>query len=259
MLQKFLTILLALGWSVSTVNAAGQSKDAEGGWQFLVEPYGFLPSVPLTTANGDSLEISKQDIVENLDFAFFLLLGARKDKWSVYLDTIRFDLAGDDSASRAAAGLPGDPTVNFDTDIGVEGWLVTLTGTYAVFEDERTRLEMGGGVRYYHEELSFELDVGPATEKAEYSWNLWDGVFVTRGFTDLNDRWYVSYYADASTGGTDLTYQLSGALNYRFEDFTLVGGYRYIKWEFEEDDDAPGSIADDQVAKGPFVGFKFFF
>lgn len=259
MLQKFLTILLALGWSVSTVYAAGQPKDADGGWQFLVEPYGFLPAVPVTAANGEKVEISRQDIVDNLSGALMLLLGARKDKWTFYLDTIYFDLEGDDSGSRAAAGLPGDPTVKFDTDIDIEGWLVTLTGTYAVIDRDRTRLEMGAGVRYYEEDISFELDVGPAKESADYSWDLWDGVIVTRGFTDLNDRWYVSYYADASTGGTDLTYQLAGALNYRFEDFTLVGGYRYIKWEFEEDDDAPGSIAKDQTAKGPFVGFKFFF
>lgn len=259
MFRTTVAIVLILGWSASTAHAAGEPKDSDGDWQFLVQPYGFIPSVPLTAANGDSLEISKQDIVNNLDFALMLVLGARKDKWSFYLDTIRFDLAGDDSASRAAVGLPGDPTVDFDVDIDVEGWLVTATSTYAVIDTDRTRLELGAGVRYYHEELSFELDVGPVNESADYSWNLWDGVIVTRGFTDLNDRWYVSYYADASTGGTDLTYQLAGGLNYRFEDFTLVGGYRYIKWKFDEDDDAPGSIAKDQTAKGPYVGFKFFF
>lgn len=140
-----------------------------------------------------------------------------------------------------------------------EGWLITTSGTYAVIDTDRTRLELGAGVRYYEEELDLELDAGPAKESADASWDLWDGVALMRGFTDLNDKWYLSYYADASTGGTDLTYQLAGALNYRFDSFTLVGGYRYIKWKFEEDDDAPGSIAKDQVAEGPFVGFKFFF
>lgn len=259
MFRKILAILLILGGPASIAHAAGQPKDSDGDWQFLVEPYGFIPTVPLTAANGDGLEISQSDVIDNLDFALMLFLGARKDKWSFYLDTIRFDLSGGDSASRAAVGLPGDPTVKFDVDIDVEGWLFTLTSTYAVIDSDRTRLELGGGVRYYEEDLSFELDVGPVKVSADYSWHLWDGVIVTRGFTDLNDRWYVSYYADASTGGTDLTYQLAGALNYRFEDFTLVGGYRYIKWEFEDESDAPGSIAKDQTAKGPFVGFKFFF
>jgi hypothetical protein len=258
MILKVLATLLILSWSITTVHAADKSEDSDS-WEFLVEPYGWLPKVPLTSANGDKLEISQSQIFKNMDGALMLILGARRDKWTFYLDTIYFDLEGDDSASRPAAGLPGDPTVKFDADIGVNGWLITLSGTYAVFENDRTRLEMGGGVRYYQEDLDIDLDVGPIPESADYSWELWDGVVMARGFTDLNDRWYLSYYADASTGGTDLTYQLAGVLNYRFDKFTLAGGYRYIKWEFEDSSDAPGSIAKDQIAKGPFLGFKFFF
>ena len=258
MFQKVLATLLILSWSVATVQAAGKTEDSDS-WEFLVEPYGWLPKVPLTASNGEKLEISQDQVISNLSGALMLILGARKDKWTFYLDTIYVDLEGGDSATLEAAGLPGDPTVKFDADIGVEGWLVTLSGTYAVFENDRTRLEMGGGVRYYQEDLSFDLDVGPIPESADYSWELWDGVVMARGFTDLNDRWYLSYYADASTGGTDLTYQLAGVLNYRFDKFTLAGGYRYTKWEFEDSSDAPGSIAKDQVAKGPFLGFKFFF
>ena len=258
-MRRILAIGLSLVWSASTAHAAGGAGNSNGDWQFLVQPYGFFPAVPLTAANGEGLEISQSDIIDSLDFALMMLLGARKDKWSFYLDTIYFDLSGNDSASRAAVGLPGDPTVKFGVDIEVKGWFATLSSTYAVYESDRTRLEIGGGLRYYEEELSTDLKVGPVKESVDYSWTLWDGVILTRGFTDLSDRWYLSYYADASTGDTDLTYQLAGDLNYRFEDFTLSGGYRYIKWKFENDTDAPGSIAQDQNAKGPYIGLKFFF
>jgi hypothetical protein len=256
--RNVVAILLIASWSVSTICAADKSKDPDE-WQFLMEPYARIPKVPITAASGEKAEISTDQIFDNLNGALMLVLGARKDKWTFYLDTIYIDLEGEDSASRKAAGLPGDPTVNLDMDIGVKAWLVTLTGTYAVIDNDRTRLEVGGGVRYYTEDLDFELDVGPVSESASYSWDLWDGVITTRGYTDLNDRWYISYYGDASTGGTDLTYQLAGLLNYRFDKFTLAGGYRYVKWEFEESSDAPGSIAKNQVVKGPFLGFKFFF
>ena len=259
MFRTILAILLILGGSASTAQAAGTPGDSDGGWQFLVEPYGFIPTVPVTASNGEHLEISQGDIIDHLEGALMINFGARKDKWSFYLDTVYFDLSGDDSGTRAAAGLPGDPSITFDVDLDIEGWLITGTGTYAVIDTDGTRVELGAGVRYYQEELSFELDVGPAKESADYSWDLWDGVVVARGFTDLNDRWYVSYYADASTGGTDLTYQLAGAVNYRFDSFTLTAGYSYVHWEFEDEDQPPGSIAEDQTAKGPFIGAKFIF
>lgn len=260
MMRKIMGILLILGVSVSSVYAAGQPGEA-GEWQFLLEPYGFIPKVTVGPASGgDDVELSQSDIVDNLSGALMLIAGARKDKWTFYLDTIYFDLEADDSVSRTAAGLPGDPTIQFDTDIEIDGWLVTGSATYAVVDNNHTRIEVGGGVRYYQEELDFDLDVGPIRESANYKWELWDGVAMVRGFTDINDKWYVSYYADASTGGTDLTYQLAGVLNYRFDNYTLAGGYRYIKWEFEDSSSsAPGIIAEDQVAEGPFIGFKFFF
>lgn len=258
MIRKMMGILLILAASVSTGYAAGQPGDPNE-WQFLLEPYGFFPKVPVTAANGEEVEISRSQVVDNLSGALMLAVGARKDKWTFYLDTIYFDLEADDSTTRDAAGLPGDRTVKFDADIEIDGWLVTGSATYAVIDNDSTRLEVGAGVRYYQEEIDFDLDIGPFRESANYKWELWDGVAVVRGVTDLNDKWYLSYYADASTGGTDLTYQLAGVLNYRFDDYTLAGGYRYIKWEFDEGSDAPGSIAQDQVAEGPFIGFKFFF
>lgn len=259
MIRKVVGILLIFVASVSTSYAAGQSGNDDD-WQFLLEPYGFIPKVPVTAANGEEVEISQSQILDNLSGALMLITGARKNKWSFYLDTIYFDLQGDDSATRETVGLLGiNRTTEFDVDIEVKGWLVTGTAGYAVIDNASTRLELGGGFRYYQEDLDFELDVGRLNGSADYSWELWDAVAMVRGNTDLNDKWYVSYYADASSGDTDLTYQLVGALNYRYDDFTLSGGYRYIKWEFDKSSDAPGSIAKDQVAEGPFIGFKFFF
>jgi hypothetical protein len=242
----------------STGHAVGQPGDHDK-WQFLLEPYGFIPKVPVTAANGEEVEISQSQVIENLSGALMLIAGARKDKWTFYLDTIYFDLEGEDSATRQTIGLPGAGATEFDVDIEIDGWLITGSATYAVIDSDSTRLEVGGGVRYYQEDIDFELDIGPIKATADYSWELWDGVAMVRGFTDLNDKWYLSYYADASTGGTDLTYQVAGVLNYRFDDYTLAGGYRYIKWEFDKSSDAPGSIAKDQVAEGPFIGLKFFF
>jgi len=36
-----------------------------------------------------------------------------------------------------------------------------------------------------------------------------------RGTTELNDKWYLSYYGDVGAGGSDLTWQAALAANYR--------------------------------------------
>jgi hypothetical protein len=45
-----------------------------------------------------------------------------------------------------------------------------------------------------------------------------------RGYFMLGDNWYIPYYADIGTGGSDLTWQLFGAIGYRFSwgDIRLV-------------------------------------
>lgn len=255
MFRNLVATLFIASLSVPTA-AADDGKDPDD-WKFLIEPYGWIPSVPLTAANGESLEIDKKQIINNLKGAVMLVLGARKNEWSFYLDTVYFNMEGTDHASAQAAGLPGNPNLGLDLDITVKGWFMTGYGTYAVVDNSRTRLELGAGLRFYNEELEYTADINRASSSAKYKWNLWDGVVAARGFTNLTDRWYASYYADASKGGTDLTYQLAGALNYRFDKFTVVGGYRYVKWKFDEGSDAPGSIARDQTAKGPFLGLKF--
>jgi hypothetical protein len=258
MFLNVLTTLLILVWSLSSVYAADNTKDADD-WQLLIEPYFWVPDVPITAANGESIEITQDQILDNLDGALMLFLGARKDKWSFYLDTVYADLEGDDKGSRQVLGLPGDPTIRTEIDIGVRAWLITATGGYAVIDSGRNRLEVLAGVRYYWERISLGVDVGSERVHVEDEWTNWDGLVGVKGTTNLNDRWYISYLADVGTGDTDLTYQLWGGLNYRLSDFTVVGGYRYFKWEFSDSSKHAGNVAEDQTLKGPFLGLKFVF
>jgi hypothetical protein len=53
---------------------------------------------------------------------------------------------------------------------------------------------------------------------------LLDGIIGMRGYFMLGDNWSIPYYADIGTGGSDLTWQLFGAIGYRFSwgDIRLV-------------------------------------
>ena len=68
-----------------------------------------------------------------------------------------------------------------------------------------------------------EFEIGErVSDKVSESGHVWDGVVGLRGATDLNERWYITYYADVGTGDSDLTWQGLAAVNYRFSKVDAV-------------------------------------
>ena len=51
----------------------------------------------------------------------------------------------------------------------------------------------------------------------------WDAVVGLRGKTDMNDKWYLTYYGDVGASDSDLTRQVAAAVNYRLEKVALFG------------------------------------
>lgn len=160
------------------------------------------PDVKVTTAADDRVFIGIDDIIENLDIAAMLILGARKNRWSIYLDTIYMDIGADDTSTANLVGVP----VKTDVSIDIRAWLITLTGGYAIMNSENTRLELFAGGRYYWEELEFDFDIGTETAKAKDTFDIWDGIVGTRGTTNIKNKWHVSYYGDVGAGDSDLTF-----------------------------------------------------
>ena len=226
-------------------------------WKFLIEPYAWGPDVKVTSAADDRVRIGIDDIVENLDIAAMLILGARNNKWSILLDTIYMDIGADDTSTANLIGI----SAKTKTSIDIKAWLLTLTGGYAVVDSDNTRLELFAGGRYYWEELVFKFDVvgTPGRARVSDTFDIWDGIIGTRGTTNISNKWYVSYYGDVGTGDSDLTYQIAGAANYKFKTNSLAVGYRYLEHQFDEDDNDAGEIAKKQIVEGPFIGFKFKF
>ncbi|MBW1671251.1 MAG: hypothetical protein JRJ43_02045 [Deltaproteobacteria bacterium] len=54
---------------------------------------------------------------------------------------------------------------------------------------------------------------------------------------------------------SDLTWQASASISYRFDKFDTVLGYRYLDYEFDGD----AELIDNLNISGPFAGVKFRF
>ena len=250
-LAVFCLGLLSINVHAAEVNPAESRSDAApDDWEFVLELYGWLPDIKSTTARGDDLEIDLDTILDNLDFVFFTTAGARKNRWQIMIDIIYLKMSDDPNA---------DLNRLFQlNDIEMKAWIINPFVSYEIFGSRKGSFQLMAGARY----LDLEVDLGlttrpplpPRFTKETASADVWDGVVGIRGFYNLTDRWFVPYRADIGTGDSDFTWQALTGIGYKFESFKLIGAYRHLEWEFE--DDAP--LQDMQVS-GPVIGAVFVF
>jgi hypothetical protein len=93
------------------------------------------------------------------------------------------------------------------------------------------------------EEIDVRYDLpGPLPDpdrRYSASTTLVDGLVGARWVAPFADRWSFVLRADASAGGTELTWNSMIGLGWSFGAegrYTIFGGYRYMEIEFEEED-----------------------
>ena len=212
--------------------------------------YGWLGSVEATSAGGGDIEIDIDDILDNLDFTFMAVLGARKNKWSFMADVLYMNLQSDSNSNL-------DQPLQL-TNAGLEGWSFNPFVSYELFGSDKGSFQLLAGARYLDIEVETEFRTRPPlplkATKVSLSTDIWDGVVGIRGFYNLSDRWFVPYRVDIGAGDSEFTWHAFAGIGYRFDSFKLLLAYRYLEWEFED-----GALLDDLQVSGPAIGALFTF
>ncbi len=249
--RLLLLVIVALLLTSAAFEAAANGRKGTG-WEFAAEPYVWGATLGGTTTTGDDFDIPFSDILENLNIAFMGTVAARKDKWTLFADVIYLDLEGDDRTTATIIKR----SVELSVHVEMKGFITTAAAAYAAIESDSTRIDLLAGGRYFRLESSLEFNLGTLKEEASDSGSVIDGIIGLRGRTNLNNDWYFTYYLDVGTGQSEFTWQALGAINYKFESFDLVVGYRYLNWKFDSDQ---GDILDEVNVHGPVIGAKFSF
>lgn len=223
----------------------GNAQDAK--WDFTGYLYLWGPALSGETTTGGSIDISFSGILDNLDFALMGAVEARRGKFSIFADALYLDLSDDQDA---AVG-PGFPA-SADTD--VRGTVFSGSVGYDLVDNAGTRVAVLGGFRGMDLDTSANLSVASGSRRVSGGINKWDAIVGVRGTTQIADRWGLSYYADIGAGESDLTAQLSAAVNYRINNWDLVFGYRYLTWDLGD-----SQVLSDLTFQGPFIGARFRF
>jgi opacity protein-like surface antigen len=235
-------------------------------WEYDATIYLWGAAIDATTQTGGDIDLSFSDIIKDLDMTFMGSFGAHKGKWSLLADAIYMDLSQSDSGSETIPVLDGAITINktVDTDVTLKAWITTFGAGYNVINNERAMLDLIGGARYLYLDVGIKLDLGlkgsggqlntSRKEKVSESDHVWDGIVGVRGRINLDNNWYLPYYADIGTGGSESTWQLLAGVGYQFKWGDVLLAYRYLDYNFDSD-----FLLDDMNISGLALGARFRF
>jgi hypothetical protein len=252
--RNVFVVLVAVALPTLSLAAAPDADPDK--WTFGVEVYAWGAAIGIETIGGNDIDISFSDIIDNLDLTVMAMTMARKGNWTVLADVIYMDLDDDQNGAVNFPNHPNLPAVSTYGKVQMQAFIGTLEGGYKVFESESTRLDAMLGARYLDVDVDLTLDVGSFGTKASDSEGNWDGIVGLLGKTNLGEKWYLTYYADVGTGQSDLTWQALASLSYRFKHVDAAVGYRYLDYEFDNDN---VEFLDSLDISGPYAGVKFWF
>jgi hypothetical protein len=275
MKRSIAVILAALGAAASAVPSLASEQSVaisatrEDAWQFGALVYAYYPQIgsKVTFPNGQSSDVTvdANNIYNNLKFGVLGSFEARKGKWGMYTDLMYLNVGAFKSRfhnlSIGDAGLPADVSASANFDLKSVIW--TLAGTYRVVSAPDAALDLLAGARLLDlkESLDWTLNgnIGqiPAPGRAgtqSAKNNFTDGIVGIKGRLAFGEdlKWFVPYYGDIGAGDSKLTWQAMGGLGYAFSWGEIIGGWRYLDYQFKSD-----SKADNMSLSGPMLGAAF--
>ena len=254
------------------VSVPAHAETAGSAWQWNATVYLWLPSLGGETSfppNGDgpSIDVSADQILDSLNFAFMGAFEGRKDRWGLATDVIYLDLGASQKRTRdfGLGQVEVPVTVNADLELDITGWLWTLAGSYEVVQQENFSMNVLGGARMLDLEETLQwqfngdissLPIEGRAGSSSAEDTLWDAIVGVKGRWTLGaDRqWYVPYYLDVGTGDSDLTWQGMAGLGYSFDSIDVTGVWRYL--DYDLGDSKPIKSID---FNGPALGVTFRF
>ncbi|SDW56793.1 hypothetical protein SAMN05444358_1011171 [Ruegeria halocynthiae] len=228
--------------AVATVCVAGGAQ--AGDWTYTVAPYFWGPEVRTSLDVGPNPPVNGNTSIFDILKGAFLIAGeARNGRWSIGGEFNYLNLGDDVSIGRF------DDAASWK----LEGTMSTLGASYAVYEDDQSRLDVMAGLRHW--DLDVSTTVRNRTVSTDQSWT--DPLIGARYSHALNERWSVTGLGNVGGFGYGSKFQWEALVqaSWKWTDrINVSGGYRHLDVEFEE-----GREVIDLILTGPYVALAFSF
>ena len=217
-------------------------------WKQDLTIYGWLPTLDGTLkfkVPSAPDESADANAIDSLDTVFMGSYEARKNEWSFLADIIYLKMSGD------TQGL--NSNVNWNLDLTAK--LYGFYAGYNLSDENDMRIDLIGGVRYFSLGLDATRSGGViANSTLSASNENYDAVIGAKGEYNVNAQWYVPYQFDIGAGDSDLTWQASASVGYRFGWGDVIATYRYMHY-----DKGDSLLLEDFNLYGPKLGVVFHF
>lgn len=242
----------------STLLLCGASAAGASDWKWSITPYAWATDagadVSLDERQVLNEEIAFTDLLEDLETVSQVHVEAQRGAHGVMFDVFGVQLADDDSRV-ALPDKAGEAALS--SEIGMT--ILEFGGLYDPHGDQKGfALLYGTRILDQRAEIDarFDLAAGTALSQSyEAGETLVDGLLGARYIQPLSARWTWLVRADASAGGTELTWSAGSAVSYAFGRngrYALTAGYRYMLVDFESED----SLDADMTLSGFFAGLR---
>jgi len=255
-MKKISLLITLIGWVMLTPALAQENWTEVGIYAFMM---GIEGDATIGNVTSD-VDVSFNDILDNLDMVFSGFVEHRRGKWSFIGDVAYLKVSAEKTRSRTRVS-------SLTLDAEFEQTLGEAFVGYRVFAQNQGKSQFGidllGGARY--NELALELDARAsllgltrsASRNPEADWV--DGVVAARVQYGHENGWGVSAWADIGDASDSSSYQLMGIVSYHFKNnIRVYGGYRLYHFEYTGDHEGRRFDVDLDYT-GPMIGVAYRF
>ncbi|TNF59018.1 MAG: hypothetical protein EP307_11160 [Rhodobacteraceae bacterium] len=184
------------------------------------------------------VKVSFGDILDKVDMAAAGIVEVRGD---------RFGFLGEFNYVKLSAAATG-PGGALTGDLRSKAFFALAAGTWTIEDSAARRVDLIGGIRYFRFDNALTLLPGPVAASDRASWV--DATVGVKASFELSEDWSLKTWAMVGGGGSDLSWDVLAAFDYRINDaWSASFGYRAMGVDYTS-----ASFSYDMRQYGPIFG-----
>lgn len=183
------------------------------------------------------VDLSFGDVLDALDFAAVGLINVQGDRFGFMGELNYAKLSGQGTG-------PGGLVTGF---VDVKSSFALAAVTYRVAEEDWGSIDLIGGAKYF--KVSTGMTLSPPARTGSFSDSWVDATIGAKGNFVLAPDWTFSTWAMVGAGGSDLSWDVLGTIDYHFSPrWSVSAGFRATSVDYTS-----GQFDYDMVQSGPLI------